>query len=61
MVDVGLNLLVFSLDLLQGSGSLDPDERTASGEPKACTDCHTTKTLLWRGGPSGPKVRSSPI
>ena len=39
----------------KGSGSLDPDERTASGEPKACTDCHTTKTPLWRGGPSGPK------
>uniref|UniRef100_A0A0E0KL25 GATA-type domain-containing protein n=1 Tax=Oryza punctata TaxID=4537 RepID=A0A0E0KL25_ORYPU len=39
----------------KGSGSIDPDERTASGEPKACTDCHTTKTPLWRGGPSGPK------
>ena len=61
MVVAGLNLLVFSLDLLQGSGSLDPDDRTASGEPKACTDCHTTKTPLWRGGPSGPKVRSDLI
>uniref|UniRef100_A0ACD5WCE9 Uncharacterized protein n=1 Tax=Avena sativa TaxID=4498 RepID=A0ACD5WCE9_AVESA len=39
----------------KGSGSLDPDERTASGEPKACTDCNATKTPLWRGGPSGPK------
>ncbi|KAL6636572.1 hypothetical protein ACP70R_024144 [Stipagrostis hirtigluma subsp. patula] len=38
----------------QGSGSLDPDERAASGEPKACTECHTTKTPLWRGGPCGP-------
>uniref|UniRef100_A0ACD6ABD9 Uncharacterized protein n=1 Tax=Avena sativa TaxID=4498 RepID=A0ACD6ABD9_AVESA len=40
----------------KGSGSLDPDERTASGETKACTDCNATKTPLWRGGPSGPKV-----
>ncbi|KQK12335.1 GATA transcription factor 16 [Brachypodium distachyon] len=39
----------------KGSGSLDPDDRTASGEPKACTDCNTTKTPLWRGGPCGPK------
>uniref|UniRef100_A0ACD6A2S1 Uncharacterized protein n=1 Tax=Avena sativa TaxID=4498 RepID=A0ACD6A2S1_AVESA len=39
----------------KGSGSLDPDERTASGETKACTDCNATKTPLWRGGPSGPK------
>lgn len=39
----------------KGSGSLDPDDRTASGEPKACTDCNTTKTPLWRGGPTGPK------
>lgn len=36
-----------------------PDEATASGEPKACADCHTTKTPLWRGGPEGPKVRSA--
>uniref|UniRef100_J3LUF8 GATA-type domain-containing protein n=1 Tax=Oryza brachyantha TaxID=4533 RepID=J3LUF8_ORYBR len=45
----------------KGSESIDPGERTASGEPKACTDCHTTKTPLWRGGPSGPKVRSDPL
>jgi len=38
----------------QGSGSADPDERPAAGEPKACTECHTTKTPLWRGGPCGP-------
>lgn len=37
----------------------DPDECTASGgDPKACADCNTTKTPLWRGGPNGPKVRS---
>lgn len=39
----------------KGSGSLDPGERPASGsQPKACTACNTTKTPLWRGGPSGP-------
>jgi hypothetical protein len=35
----------------------DAEEYTASGEPKACTDCYITKTPLWRGGPTGPKVR----
>uniref|UniRef100_A0ACD5WK00 Uncharacterized protein n=1 Tax=Avena sativa TaxID=4498 RepID=A0ACD5WK00_AVESA len=34
---------------------VDADECTASGEPKACADCNTTKTPLWRGGPTGPK------
>lgn len=39
----------------KGSGSLDPGERPAAGsQPKACTACNTTKTPLWRGGPSGP-------
>ena len=39
----------------QGSVALDPDERApASGETKACTECHTTKTPLWRGGPCEP-------
>ncbi|KAK4418085.1 GATA transcription factor 15 [Sesamum alatum] len=22
---------------------------------KSCSDCHTTRTPLWRGGPAGPK------
>uniref|UniRef100_A0ACD5XGW3 Uncharacterized protein n=1 Tax=Avena sativa TaxID=4498 RepID=A0ACD5XGW3_AVESA len=35
--------------------AVDADECTASGEPKACADCNTTKTPLWRGGPTGPK------
>ena len=33
------------------SPSPSPDNST-----KACADCHTTKTPLWRGGPEGPKV-----
>lgn len=24
---------------------------------RVCSDCHTTKTPLWRSGPCGPKVR----
>jgi hypothetical protein len=23
---------------------------------RVCSDCHTTKTPLWRSGPTGPKV-----
>lgn len=23
---------------------------------RVCSDCHTTKTPLWRSGPKGPKV-----
>lgn len=38
------------------SPSAADDAATASGEAKACADCHTTKTPLWRGGPEGPKV-----
>ncbi|KAI3773182.1 hypothetical protein L6452_04386 [Arctium lappa] len=28
---------------------------TSSNQTKCCTDCHTTSTPLWRGGPAGPK------
>ncbi|KAL9235725.1 hypothetical protein vseg_010464 [Gypsophila vaccaria] len=27
-----------------------------NGEVKKCTDCQTTTTPLWRGGPAGPKT-----
>ncbi|XP_038978983.1 GATA transcription factor 15-like [Phoenix dactylifera] len=38
------------------TGSIDlSGGREGSGEPKSCADCRTTKTPLWRGGPSGPK------
>ncbi|KAL4341399.1 hypothetical protein GQ457_08G009480 [Hibiscus cannabinus] len=30
-------------------------EETTSENKKFCTDCKTTKTPLWRGGPAGPK------
>ncbi|XP_047333640.1 GATA transcription factor 16-like [Impatiens glandulifera] len=29
--------------------------KTPDDNVKMCTDCGTTKTPLWRGGPSGPK------
>ncbi|XP_078436534.1 GATA transcription factor 15 [Wolffia australiana] len=31
------------------------DEGSQFREPKCCTICRTTRTPLWRGGPSGPK------
>ncbi|XP_061371954.1 GATA transcription factor 15-like isoform X2 [Gastrolobium bilobum] len=31
-------------------------ELELSENKKCCTDCRTTKTPLWRGGPAGPKV-----
>ncbi|KAJ4750053.1 GATA transcription factor 15 [Rhynchospora pubera] len=31
------------------------DQKTSSGEERSCSICNTTKTPLWRGGPSGPK------
>ncbi|EHA8590924.1 GATA transcription factor 15-like [Cocos nucifera] len=46
------------MDLLgeKDTGSIDlSSSRESSGEPKSCADCRTTKTPLWRGGPSGPK------
>ncbi|GMI85026.1 GATA transcription factor 15 [Hibiscus trionum] len=30
-------------------------EATTSEKQKFCSDCKTTKTPLWRGGPAGPK------
>ncbi|KAD3068696.1 hypothetical protein R6Q59_017280 [Mikania micrantha] len=27
----------------------------SSNQTKCCTDCQTTRTPLWRGGPAGPK------
>ncbi|KAJ0976319.1 hypothetical protein J5N97_018284 [Dioscorea zingiberensis] len=42
------------LDDEKGSGSSDSSSRGFS-EAKSCADCRTTRTPLWRGGPSGPK------
>ncbi|KAJ6421760.1 hypothetical protein OIU84_029032 [Salix udensis] len=46
---------------LKGRKSSREDDRNGGGvsgeveDKKACTDCKTTKTPLWRGGPAGPK------
>lgn len=31
------------------------DQKSTLGEERSCSICNTTKTPLWRGGPSGPK------
>uniref|UniRef100_A0A1D1ZD52 GATA transcription factor 15 n=1 Tax=Anthurium amnicola TaxID=1678845 RepID=A0A1D1ZD52_9ARAE len=40
-------------------GDENPEATAEQGsqfrEPRSCSDCRTTKTPLWRGGPSGPK------
>ncbi|CAI9104900.1 OLC1v1003690C1 [Oldenlandia corymbosa var. corymbosa] len=34
-----------------------PNSGSGSGKQiKSCSDCHTTRTPLWRGGPAGPKT-----
>lgn len=38
---------------------LHDDEDKNIEMKKSCTDCKTTKTPLWRGGPAGPKVGCS--
>ncbi|CAA3007597.1 GATA transcription factor 15-like [Olea europaea subsp. europaea] len=41
---------------LKEEKTLDAEEKNPSTQIKTCSSCHTTKTPLWRGGPSGPKV-----
>ncbi|XP_042516854.1 GATA transcription factor 16-like [Macadamia integrifolia] len=35
--------------------AVSSEEGQASDPKKSCSDCMTTKTPLWRGGPAGPK------
>ncbi|CAA6669128.1 unnamed protein product [Spirodela intermedia] len=44
-----------SVDSERKSGEEASDEGSQFREPKCCTICRTTRTPLWRGGPSGPK------
>ncbi|CAK7340582.1 unnamed protein product [Dovyalis caffra] len=50
------------MDLRGRKSSREDDKSNASGggveDKRACTDCKTTKTPLWRGGPAGPKTFS---
>ncbi|OAY56084.1 GATA transcription factor 15 [Manihot esculenta] len=43
----------------KGSEPEDMSSKSTEGgenqQKKTCTDCGTTKTPLWRGGPAGPK------
>ncbi|XP_039028016.1 GATA transcription factor 15-like [Hibiscus syriacus] len=41
---------------LKSKESLDEDAAMRETIKKFCTDCKTTKTPLWRGGPAGPKT-----
>lgn len=47
--------LVMNYDMIQETSSDESGENN-----KCCTDCKTTKTPLWRGGPAGPKVNLMP-
>ncbi|GMH20459.1 hypothetical protein Nepgr_022300 [Nepenthes gracilis] len=40
-----------------GSRISKPSTNSKTNElAKSCSDCHTTTTPLWRGGPAGPKT-----
>ncbi|KMT05856.1 hypothetical protein BVRB_7g165180 isoform B [Beta vulgaris subsp. vulgaris] len=43
------------LDLKEEQCSVS-ESQSSSNELKRCTDCQTTTTPLWRGGPAGPKT-----
>ncbi|XP_047963565.1 GATA transcription factor 15-like [Salvia hispanica] len=34
---------------------ISEEKKISTSSPKSCTDCRTTRTPLWRGGPHGPK------
>ncbi|GFZ09067.1 GATA transcription factor 17 [Actinidia rufa] len=40
---------------MQGSESEELNNGQSADSVKTCADCGTTKTPLWRGGPTGPK------
>ncbi|VFQ73872.1 unnamed protein product [Cuscuta campestris] len=43
------------MDLTEQTRS-ESEESNASSHVKSCSDCKTTRTPLWRGGPRGPKT-----
>ncbi|KAI3460774.1 hypothetical protein Pfo_017437 [Paulownia fortunei] len=43
------------MDLKVGKKQDSEEKKNNSPLAKSCSDCHTTRTPLWRGGPSGPK------
>ncbi|KAI3449425.1 hypothetical protein Pfo_006090 [Paulownia fortunei] len=41
---------------LKADKKADSEEKSNNSPSlKSCSDCHTTRTPLWRGGPAGPK------
>ncbi|XP_051118609.1 GATA transcription factor 17-like [Andrographis paniculata] len=43
------------MDLKENKKADFEGKNSSSSSPKSCSDCHTTRTPLWRGGPAGPK------
>lgn len=43
----------------QANNSSNINNSPSDGMVRVCSDCNTTKTPLWRSGPSGPKVSAS--
>ncbi|MCD7472691.1 hypothetical protein HAX54_014019 [Datura stramonium] len=43
------------MDLKEVKRSEEAEEMNSSNKMKSCSGCHTTRTPLWRSGPSGPK------
>ncbi|KAK4406964.1 GATA transcription factor 15 [Sesamum angolense] len=51
-----LALLGFTTKHINLRCKADSEEKNInSSSLKSCSDCHTTRTPLWRGGPAGPK------
>ncbi|KAK6120158.1 hypothetical protein DH2020_046064 [Rehmannia glutinosa] len=48
---------VYSKRMKYGIRTKSDSEEKLNNSPslKSCSDCHTTRTPLWRGGPAGPK------
>ncbi|BFG43466.1 hypothetical protein CerSpe_297400 [Prunus speciosa] len=40
----------------KGSEAEHMNQSSIAPPSKSCTDCHTTTTPLWRGGPAGPRT-----
>ncbi|KAL0459738.1 UNVERIFIED_CONTAM: GATA transcription factor 15 [Sesamum latifolium] len=43
------------MDLKVDKNADSEEKNINSSSLKSCSDCHTTRTPLWRGGPAGPK------
>ncbi|KAL3508143.1 hypothetical protein ACH5RR_033525 [Cinchona calisaya] len=56
MVDLPVDKISESQDMINSQSTAPERGSSDHGtQIKTCTDCGTTKTPLWRGGPAGPK------